>query len=506
MAKRGRRPQALYITGWKEVVEGVRQVVIARDHQGNPAVWRLYPTGQGSPYFGTVRAGDLASERRAVGKFLAWQAEQDGPVQIELEPNTPPEVREMRAEVEEVLAEIADELGDTQFHDKPMNWKQWIVTPDGEEIHHGPTRHNLHEFFDGMKFVLNDPKLRQAAATATGWPLHRLDSLPEPEPSRSLQHCVNVFWKHSEAGRQWKLTVRRMWKEFRQVCRVKTLRELRQRHLLKYRDYVIKKAQTRSYRDMHFRAIIAVLNFSLKRGESGEDIPRILLWAKVLVPPKEKRSKQNSRPITPQEFGGLLRHATQQQRAFLLCSLNFCMYAQEALRLLWSELDLDRQTLVTSRHKTGCIRVAVLWESTVAALRALPRTGLPEVFVSQHGKPFTKEGQHRQYRLLREAAGLAHVQFSWIRDAAYTTAIEGGADIVHAKLLAGHEIGGDADAYVARKPTMVRDATDAIWAAYGQEIQEALTIPPAPPIKHRGNAKSLRHRPRPPGEAEDSST
>ena len=51
MAKRGRKPQAPYVTMWKEVIEGVRKVIIETGSKREPTVWRLYPTGKSEPYF-----------------------------------------------------------------------------------------------------------------------------------------------------------------------------------------------------------------------------------------------------------------------------------------------------------------------------------------------------------------------------------------------------------------------------------------------------------------------
>ena len=78
MAKRGRKPSAPYVTMWKEVVEGVRRRVIECDARDEPTVWHLYPTGCSVSYCGTVRKGDILSERRAIAKFRRWKAEREG--------------------------------------------------------------------------------------------------------------------------------------------------------------------------------------------------------------------------------------------------------------------------------------------------------------------------------------------------------------------------------------------------------------------------------------------
>ena len=68
-------------------------------------------------------------------------------------------------------------------------------------------------------------------------------------------------------------------------------------------------------------------------------------------------------------------------RAFLLTMLNLCMYPSEVLALDWGEIDFDKRTVVTNRHKTSVIRVGVLWPRTAEALIALrpnqPRNDAP---------------------------------------------------------------------------------------------------------------------------------
>ena len=153
------------------------------------------------------------------------------------------------------------------------------------------------------------------------------------------------------------------------------------------------------------------------------------------------------------------------------------MYGIEVSRITKAELDLSRKTLVTDREKTGCDRIAVLWDSTVEAIRALPPTRHTHLFLSREGGPYDAEGIRTAFSKLRKRAGVPdRVKFNHIRDGAYTAAIEGGADLIHAKLLAGHET-GISDHYVRRKPTMVQDACRAIERHYFGEV--TVTAPPA---------------------------
>lgn len=142
------------------------------------------------------------------------------------------------------------------------------------------------------------------------------------------------------------------------------------------------------------------------------------------------------------------------------------MYAVDIARVRKSECDFAARTLVTDRDKTGVTRVAVLWDRTIEAIRRLPKTNHTHLFLSREGRPYDADGLRTAFRKLRDKAGVDEsVKFNHIRDGAYTAAIEGGADLTKAKMLAGHET-GISDAYLKRKPSMVADAVAAIEKHY----------------------------------------
>jgi integrase len=200
------------------------------------------------------------------------------------------------------------------------------------------------------------------------------------------------------------------------------------------------------------------------RGIHPEEMRRLLDYCAVLQPPRA--SGTNPSPMSVNHFAALLGAADEKWKAMLLCALNFCMYAIEVSRLEKSEINLDRKTLVTHRDKTGVTRIAVLWDRTVDAIRVLRERNHTRVFLSREGGPFDAEGMRTAFRKLRSAAHIsADVKFSHIRDGAYTAAIEGGADLLHAKLLGGHET-GISDSYIRRNPMMVMDACAAVEAHY----------------------------------------
>jgi integrase len=154
-----------------------------------------------------------------------------------------------------------------------------------------------------------------------------------------------------------------------------------------------------------------------------------------------------------------------QTHAALLLMLNACMYAGEVAAVQWDEIDLEKGTLVTRRSKTNVVRIAVLWQRTIIALKTLPRL-TDSIFISVNGMQHNYQTLHKQFRPIRKSAGLEKsVQLSHIRDGAYTAAVESGISLETCQLLAGHET-GISDYYVQRRPQMVSDACQAIERAY----------------------------------------
>jgi integrase len=104
-----------------------------------------------------------------------------------------------------------------------------------------------------------------------------------------------------------------------------------------------------------------------------------------------------------------LRYLTKPQREALLAAyaphvqpiaLTLCFQGcrtQEALQLLWGDVDMERETLWFGRTKTGKPRTVQMHERVLAALKAMER-GAPttHVFLSARGKPYSDT---RDYKL-----------------------------------------------------------------------------------------------------------
>ena len=179
--------------------------------------------------------------------------------------------------------------------------------------------------------------------------------------------------------------------------------------------------------------------------------------------------RTDPRPLDRKHLHQLLGVCDEKWKAVLLLMLNACMYPGEVAQARKSEIDLKKKTLLTRRPKTGVIRAAVLWDRTVEAIKAYQAKephGSDFLFISETGLPYNSNHLGRNFRRRREKAGLPDtVTMDMFRDGAFTAAVQGCDNPVHADVYAGHQ-SGMRDHYVQRKPQIVAQACDVVEKAY----------------------------------------
>ena len=111
----------------------------------------------------------------------------------------------------------------------------------------------------------------------------------------------------------------------------------------------------------------------------------------------------------------------------------------------------------------------MLWPETVAALAAVPRRSPKYVFTSTTGTRYNRASRGNKFAKLRERAEVAvEVTYDWIKDGAYTAAInDPGVEERFARVLAGHRSPGLQDNYVLRHPRCTDGASEAVYKVFG---------------------------------------
>lgn len=442
MAKRGRKHDP-YRTSWGENIDGLRR----RNDDGR---WVIVATSK------TYVERD---ERRAVARFKQWKAEQVGQATVEL--IVPLEAFQSQEGIDAAFQAGAGfgwspESGFSMSLEAslPMLWA-WF----------------REQLIERPEYVAQQVGIPEVA---------RLGDLPKPQTSPTLKAIGQLYQDKSEAQQKQRRQTQLFWDHFEKwmaTQNVVTLRQLTPALMAEYADdakATAKKKQqgkggSAKYLKNRFTTIRGVINFARKRGEHPGDIRHALDCCAVLQAPKRVGSK-NPHPLNREDLQNLLDAVTEpRMHALLLAMLNLCMYPSEVLALDWGEVDLKKRTVVTARSKTAVIRIGVLWPRTVKALRKIkPRRAKHDspIFLSREGSRWSVKTVNNQYRQLRDKASVKpSVKCEDFRDGAYTAAIESGADLTQAKLLAGHAT-GISDYYAKRKPTMVTEAVAAIEKAY----------------------------------------
>jgi integrase len=429
MGKMG-RPQKPYQTSWGEVVPG-----LTKDTNGR---WRIVTTGE--------RFREL-DERLAVLRFRRSL------------PNGTLFIPVARSEDISDNADAGDALNDQ------IEELHHIEHDDGsDEIGHVIDAAAGWNWF--RQQLIERPEY---VAKQTGIPqIASLHLMGVPKPSITLKELLRVYKATSDATEKSKKEASAPFKRLIAFTGATTLNDLTTERLAAFREHVMTKCGLRSSGTIaaYFSRIRYIVRFAFKHGLDSQQLSAALDRMKVLYPPP-CNTRPDPKPISRADFNTLLCAADGTWRAILLISLNACLYMEEVCRLRWEELNLDAKTFVSHRLKRGhVVRVAVLWDETVEALRALPRRGQsPYVFTSPHGTRYNKNTKINDFKDFRERFGVPNVTFSHIRDGAYTVACQ-FAEEKFSRILAGHKFAGLTDNYVKRNPSFVKPACDAVYRHY----------------------------------------
>jgi integrase len=312
-----------------------------------------------------------------------------------------------------------------------------------------------------------------------------LDNLKPPAPLPSFEELENIWMKHARCSGLQRKKVRRAWCDFVETAEVWELRDITKKTILEFQDEIHTRIITRkdgtegpmsgSQQAHIFSGIRRLMKFNAERAveDSVIDVVKKAHGYMEAWKPSESKRNLNPNPIEVGDWRRLLAAAEGQDKAMLLLMLNGAFYIQDVIRLRWDAI--KDGCIVTHRKKKGeCVRVCVLWQETVAALKEIEQIG-DFIFTTYMRLPIKVCGAQRRFRKLAIKAGLAiadesgelkpTVTGSQLRDGAATAAASANVNSDLCRILRGHACGID-DHYVKRNPQMVGPACEAISRAY----------------------------------------
>jgi integrase len=319
-------------------------------------------------------------------------------------------------------------------------------------------------------WILRDP--RESARRLNIPELARLSSLPDPGPSAPISSLYDAYKSKRKRPTEKELVAtKRYWDYFiENVAPAKLVRDVSPERVKTWADAAYAPYHDGGSAKMvrhRIEYVRRILRYAATQGIDRFECERVLSEIRKVELPN--CSAPDPRPISREDFEALLEVADERWKAMLLTALNLCYYGCD-LRTLPRSAIRDNGTVIFERAKTKTARVGVLWQRTRDALAAYEEAEPHEsdfVFISDAGAPYSDQGLRHGFQRLRVRADVK-AELAHIRDGAYTAAIEGGADVLHAQILAGHKTGVK-DNYIRRNPKMVADACQAIERHYFPE-------------------------------------
>lgn len=397
----------------------------------------------------------------AIRRFRAWEARQKGE-RIHVTVVAPIKDSKVRAEFQ-------------RYADKEEAWVTDDIAAYYRELLTVDQRQRATMLSDDFwtlvrVAILDDPYL---AAQRTGLPLDRLESLPPSKPSITLSEALAHYkGKTKPISKDELKQIEWAWDDFKKTVSARTIRDIDKASVTKWIKGLVTDHSAKFAKNRIGRAK-TVLLYNQKH-ETDQYCGRVLNWIRACDLPSA--SLMNPNPISVEDFKRLIevgRTEADYWEPMLKVALNCCYYAIDVIRLPVSAVNLDAGTITFVRAKENTPRIAVLWKSTIDALRPIleGRNHRQYVFESYRKGRWSKSGFTHAFKALKDKAGLKQIDFNQIRDGAYTAAVNAhGVTEKEAKLLAGHKLAGESDKYALRNPNGVAAACAAIERHYSRAI------------------------------------
>lgn len=431
------RKQKPYQTSWNEIIPG-----LAKDYDNR---WRIIETG---------KRFSQSDERLAIQKFREWESSNSKrkmSLQIPLSPVTP-------------AAEGAtgwDIVGDsTDDSIKPQAYH----SQEGQPTTGTYLIDEVAIFSAVRNLIINDPIL---AAKRLGIPeIAHLQHIQIPQDIKLSDLLANYISR--APNKQSTLEIKSVFEKFLEITGFKTLADINLNGLQKYREAIEQSKYGAATKKCYYGRVKTVVSKNLKYGVDAVQIRQALDKFKVLFT-DQPMPQVNPQPISRLDFHKLLNTADIKWQAILLLSLNCCLHLGEALKLKWSELNLETKTYACIRSKTSKHRIpraATLWQITVDTLKQVKKTKSEYIFTTKHGVLHNRSAAGVTFSKIRAKAGVPDtVKFDSIRDGSFTAACRAIDGLNLARLLAGHS-NGMSDHYVLRNPESVAPACAAVYKHY----------------------------------------
>ncbi len=323
-----------------------------------------------------------------------------------------------------------------------------------------------------------------------------------------LTDMLEWYLTHEERSRDTIRYCKSFWEQFCSIVNVPYLEQITLDHIKVYKAHLtnLKRTNKLSKRWLkgRYEAVRRIVRHT-KLHIKNKDIVNHVLDDMTILTVRKARGKANPQPISKQEFklfmdyfNGELDKAKSISAkiryskwiALFLIAANTCSYFKDMVDMTISKkpgqlgLDFKNKTLAMYREKKDTIKIAVLWDETIEAIKRFREyQGCKTKYVFETRiriDKFGKKtgGQQNTASRLRDEFwrnirpkvaehydndGLLKIKFEHIRDAGFTACAKAKLHIEQRNYVSGHKNRGDDDNYLLREPELAEPACDAMY-------------------------------------------
>jgi hypothetical protein len=323
-----------------------------------------------------------------------------------------------------------------------------------------------------------------------------------------LSDMLEWYLTYEERGRDTIRYCNLFWEQFCSIVNVPYLEQITLDHIKVYKTHLTncKKADKRSKRWLKGRyEVIKRIVRHTKLHVKNKDIIHHVLDDMTILSVRKAKGKANPQPISKKEFNLFMNFFTDELKkaksisakiryskwiALFLTASNTCSYFKDMVDMTISKkpgqlgLDFNNSTLAMYREKKDTIKIAVLWNETIEAIKRFREyqecqtkyAFETRIRVDKNGK---KTGGQKNtasrlrdefWRYIRPKVAthydnddLLKIKFEHIRDACFTACARAKLPIEQRNYISGHKNRGDDDNYLLREPKLAEPACNAMY-------------------------------------------
>ncbi len=298
------------------------------------------------------------------------------------------------------------------------------------------------------------------------------------------------------------------WEQFCDIVNVPYLEQVTLNHIKTYKQKLvaIKTRKKFSYKWLNFRyeLVRRVVRHAKLHTENKSYVNDVLDNMEILKASGGKKgSRITPKPMSRNDFQLMLNYFKEELKkaktyttklryskwiAIFLTAANTCSYFQDLCDMTFVTksghlgLDLQNKTLTMYREKKSTVKVAVLWDETVKAIKLFRENQgchTDYVFETKKNKKNTASRLRDEFWRYTRPKIAEHydnkeflkIEFNQIRDAGFTACALAGLHIEQRNYVSGHKNSGDDDAYLLRQPKLAKPACDAMYEYFIQDIE-----------------------------------